>query len=236
MSDKITEIPVRVESPFQQEAAEKANEKMANIPGGTAVLSNPDLGDKILTNYEKAEELQAEVKELKEENIRDPLTGAFNRRFLDRQLEHKLQSGQDFSLIMMDIDHFKEFNDTYGHKNGDRLLVEMVRTLSARLRIARLNGEKDFIARYGGEEFAIILSNVNDLDTAKNLADNLRQMIADSSFNIDEKTKVGKRKTVSMGVAVSRSSDTPGDLIVRADEALYRAKDNGRNRVEAESV
>jgi len=185
------------------------------------------LGAEILTKYEKAEELKAE-------NVRDPLTGAFNRRFLDQQLEHKLQSGQKISLIMVDVDHFKEFNDTYGHKNGDRLLIELVRTLSARLRLTRLNGEKDFIARYGGEEFAIILSNLNDPDIAENVAENLRQMIANLKFNIDEKTKV--EKTVSMGVAVSRDTDTPENLVVRADKALYIAKDNGRNRVETEPV
>ncbi len=227
MSDKITEIPIQIEKPFQREAAKEANETIASIPGGTAVLSNPDLGAEILTKYEKAEELKAE-------NVRDPLTGAFNRRFLDQQLEHKLQSGQKISLIMVDVDHFKEFNDTYGHKNGDRLLIELVRTLSARLRLTRLNGEKDFIARYGGEEFAIILSNLNDPDIAENVAENLRQMIANLKFNIDEKTKV--EKTVSMGVAVSRDTDTPENLVVRADKALYIAKDNGRNRVETEPV
>ena len=227
MSDKITEIPIQVEKPFQREAAKEANETIASIPGGSTVLSNPDLGAEILTKYEKAEELKAE-------NVRDPLTGAFNRRFLDQQLEHKLQSGQKISLIMVDVDHFKEFNDTYGHKNGDRLLIELVRTLSARLRLTRLNGEKDFIARYGGEEFAIILSNLNDPDIAENVAENLRQMIANLKFNIDEKTKV--EKTVSMGVAVSRDTDTPENLVVRADKALYIAKDNGRNRVETEPV
>ncbi|EKE12850.1 MAG: diguanylate cyclase [uncultured bacterium] len=232
MSDKITEIPIQVEKPFQREAAKEANETIASIPGGSTVLSNPDLGAEILTKYEKAEELQAEAEELKAENVRDPLTGAFNRRFLDQQLEHKLQSGQKISLIMVDVDHFKEFNDTYGHKNGDRLLIELVRTLSARLRLTRLNGEKDFIARYGGEEFAIILSNVNDSDTAKNVAENLRQMVAGLKFSIDEKPTA--KKTVSMGVAVSRDNDTPENLVVRADKALYKAKDNGRNCVEAE--
>lgn len=227
MSDKIAESSILTESPSQREAAEEANRTIAKAPGGTGILSNPELGAEILNKYEESEELKAE-------NVRDPLTGAFNRRFFDRQLENKLQSGQKLSLIMIDVDHFKDFNDTYGHKNGDRLLIELVRTMSARLRLTRLNGEKDFIARYGGEEFAIILSNVDDLDTAKNVAENLRQMVSNLKFNIDDKTRV--EKTISMGVAVSKSDDTPEDLIVRADKALYTAKDNGRNRVEVADV
>ncbi len=227
MSDKIAESSILTESPSQKEAAEEANRTIAKVPGGTGLLSNPELGAEILNKYEESEELKAE-------NIRDPLTGAFNRRFLDRQLENKLQSGQKFSLIMMDVDHFKDFNDTYGHKNGDRLLIELVRTMSARLRLTRLNGEKDFMARYGGEEFAIVLSNVDDPVIAKNVAENLRQMVSDSKFNIDDKTKI--EKTISMGVAVSKNGDTPEDLIVRADKALYTAKDNGRNRVEVAGV
>lgn len=227
MSDKIAESSILTESPSQREAAEEANRTIAKTPGGTGLLSNPELGAEILNKYEESEELKAE-------NVRDPLTGAFNRRFFDRQLENKLQSGQKLSLIMIDVDHFKDFNDTYGHKNGDRLLIELVRTMSARLRLTRLNGEKDFIARYGGEEFAIILSNVDDLDTAKNVAENLRQMVSNLKFNIDDKTRV--EKTISMGVAVSKSDDTPEDLIVRADKALYTAKDNGRNRVEVADV
>ena len=227
MSDKIAESSTLTEKPFQREAAEEANRTIAKVPGGTGLLSDPELGAEILDKYQESEELKAE-------NVRDPLTGAFNRRFFDRQLENKLQSGQKISLIMMDVDHFKEFNDTYGHRNGDRLLIELVRTLSTRLRLTRLNGEKDFIARYGGEEFAIILSNVNDPNIAKNVAENLRQMVANLRFNVDDETKV--EKTISMGVAVSKDGDTPEDLVVRADKALYMAKDNGRNRVEAAPV
>jgi len=213
MTDKITE------SPYQREAANEANRDLGDFPG---VLSGSQ-GERILNKYEEAEDLKAQ-------NVRDPLTGAFNRRYFDAQTEARLQSGRKFSLIMTDIDHFKSFNDAYGHKNGDRLLVEVIRTLSNHLRLARPNGAKDFIARYGGDEFAIVLADVDKPELAKEIADNLRKLVAESKFKIDNNTNAVK--TLSMGVAVSREFDNADELVVRADKALYQAKDIGRNRVE----
>lgn len=217
MADKIAE------SQFQYEAAHEANLKLGDSEKGRKSLSDKDIGATILDKFEEAEKLKAE-------NVRDPLTGAFNRRFFDQKLEERIKSGKRFSLVMVDIDHFKEFNDAYGHKNGDRLLVEMVRTLSSHLRLARPNGSKDFLARYGGEEFAIVLAEVDDIETAKKIAENLRARVSSSQFKIDKDTAAVK--TVSMGVAVSREIENPDELVVRADKALYAAKDNGRNRVE----
>jgi diguanylate cyclase (GGDEF)-like protein len=216
-----------VKTDLSYEAAHEANSETGATEKGRTMLADPELGKTILNKYEEAENLKAE-------NVRDPLTGAFNRRYFDQQLEDRLQNGKKLSLVMVDIDHFKEFNDAYGHKTGDRLLIEMVRTLSNHLRLSRPNGSKDFLARYGGEEFAIVLADVSDLEIAQKIADNLRSQIAESKFKIDKDTIAVK--TVSMGVAVAREIENPDELVARADRAMYVAKDKGRNRVETAPI
>ena len=215
-----------VKTDLSYEAAHEANIKIGSSEKGRSWLTDKELGAGLLDEFEEKEKL-------KTENVRDGLTGAFNRRYFDQQLEDMLKSGKKLSLVMVDVDHFKEFNDTYGHKTGDRLLIEMVRTLSNHLRLSRPNGSKDFLARYGGEEFAIVLADVTDIEVAKKISDNLRFQIAESKFKIDKDTIAVK--TVSMGVAVARGIENPDELVIRADRAMYVAKDKGRNRVETAS-
>ena len=215
-----------VKTDLSYEAAHEANIKIGSSEKGRKWLTDKELGEGLLNEFEEKEKLKAE-------NVRDGLTGAYNRRYFDQQLEDRLKSGKKLSLVMVDVDHFKEFNDTYGHKTGDRLLIEMVRTLSNHLRLSRPNGSKDFLARYGGEEFAIVLADVTDIEVAKKISDNLRLQIAESKFKIDTDTIAVK--TVSMGVAVARGIENPDELVTRADKAMYVAKDKGRNRVETAS-
>lgn len=163
---------------------------------------------------------------LREQAIRDPLTGCFNRRYLQETLPRECararREGYPLALIMLDIDHFKQVNDTYGHPAGD----EMLRMLGGMLRASIRSG--DMVCRYGGEEFLLVLPNVSG-EVAVPRAEAIRAAFAQSSILHDQCTI---QATVSLGVAVIENVDACCDeLIKRADEALYAAKRTGRNRV-----
>jgi len=168
---------------------------------------------------------------LVELNMRDGLTGIYNRRFLETKLNeeyfrHKRYS-RPFSIIMFDIDHFKNVNDLYGHQCGDIILKSLSARISASIR------NIDFLFRYGGEEFCCMLPETN-LKGAELVAERFRIAIMEmeNKFN-DSVIKI----TISLGVADLRNdTDSPNTLIQHAYEALYRAKRGGRNRVESYSI
>lgn len=154
--------------------------------------------------------------------ITDELTGLFNRRhFMERlgdEVARARRYGQPFSLLFMDLDHFKRINDTCGHAVGDRILAELGKLLR---RWAR---GTDLLSRYGGEEFVAFLP-MTDSTQAMNAAERMRQAVEEHSF------PRRKRLTVSIGVATyPADGDTPADLLKKADLALYQAKKLGRNR------
>ena len=176
-------------------------------------------------NYNR---LQAQSAHYRELSQRDGLTGLYNRSYLEQILNdsvrHAERTGKSLSFIMLDIDHFKEFNDTWGHQEGDRALAFVARVIRDSLR------EQDVAARYGGEEFSIVLAGA-DLFIANIVAERIRRSCEARSFSLG-----GDRTlTVSLGVSLFRPGETPDCLIRRADEALYQAKNNGRNRAEAEA-
>ncbi|MBM3490433.1 MAG: PleD family two-component system response regulator [Alphaproteobacteria bacterium] len=161
--------------------------------------------------------------------LTDGLTGLYNRRYLlphlAALLESNNSSSRQMSLLLLDIDHFKQVNDRHGHAAGDEVLIEFAQRLSRGLRGI------DLAARLGGEEFAVALIDTR-VDEAVAVADRLRAAIADEPFILpDGQTQL--RVTVSLGVAEARSDDSPAHLLRRADIALYRAKRQDRNRVEA---
>lgn len=158
--------------------------------------------------------------------ITDPLTGLFNRRFLEEKLANELIKVKAYnnylSIIMADIDHFKRINDTYGHKVGD----EVLKTLAVILK-ASVRGE-DIVARYGGEEFIILLHNTSKYDAFR-VAERIRLEVKDTSF-ID--IGIPEKITVSFGISCfPEDGEDPIELIKKADQALYQAKSQGRNRV-----
>ncbi|WHY19345.1 sensor domain-containing diguanylate cyclase [Paenibacillus sp. G2S3] len=171
------------------------------------------------------EQKQAELLEMNavlvELSNTDKLTGLKNRRFLQEKLEEQiLRYGQDqapFSLCIIDIDHFKKVNDTYGHQTGDYVLEKMARILKLQSR------QEDIAARYGGEEFILLLPNT-DISESKNLAEKLRQSIAYSTWEMGQ-------ITVSIGIATFIPADSEATLLQKADQALYTSKEQGRNRV-----
>lgn len=203
-------------------------------PERTYLKLLPSTIDKVLRafnleqEHEKDEEqiriLNAELskmyEEAKEYSLHDPLTGLANRRMMEVDLERGLalahRSGRPFSILMMDIDHFKKYNDTHGHPAGDRLLAASAKVLTEEVRGA------DLVARYGGEEFIVLLPDT-DLDGALNTAEKIRKAVSES---------LGV--TVSLGAATYRKEEKTEELINRADKALYRAKEGGRNRVETD--
>ncbi len=179
-------------------------------------------------NLQKAYELSARLNEVNRELERrashDALTGLWNRnRFeiaLDQELDRIARYGSTCALIMLDIDHFKQINDTFGHDVGDRVLTQLGEILGAEIR------GPDRVARWGGEEFMILLPETG-LTAAAWAAERLRRHVAVSGFEGPE------RITISLGVTVCNGQEERSDLLKRLDDALYRAKQHGRNRVES---
>ena len=179
---------------------------------------------KILSNIGSQVGIAIENAKLYEEtkafSLHDPLTGLANRRMLDIIFERNFIRAKRFSsplsVLMLDIDHFKRYNDAYGHPAGDRLLCEVAYTTLEEIR------EIDLVARYGGEEFLILLPDT-DITHAHEAAERIRKAV-------EKKTKI----TVSLGVStLQHGMREKEELIDKADTALYKAKQNGRNRVEA---
>jgi diguanylate cyclase (GGDEF)-like protein/PAS domain S-box-containing protein len=164
--------------------------------------------------------------QLREQAIRDALTNVFNRRYLEETLERELaraeREGYPLCLIMMDLDHFKVVNDTYGHEAGDVVLKALAET------VTRQSRHGDFVCRYGGEEFVLVMPNIG-IETARQRAGELHQMI--NSLNILYGV-FNLTTTISMGVAAyPEHGKTKEELLRAADRAMYIAKNTGRNRV-----
>jgi len=174
-----------------------------------------------------------EIEIMKEEALRlsytDDLTGIYNHRFfveqLTREVERHRRYSTPLSLLMIDIDYFKHYNDGNGHLAGDQVLRVIARLIERGVR------QTDIVARYGGEEFAAILTNTGTKG-AFDIAERVRRNVADTRFP-NERAQPNKDLTVSVGMAtISSSISTLTDLIREADHALYRAKKAGRNRTE----
>lgn len=177
-----------------------------------------------LENSNKQLELVNE--KLKMAAIIDGLTGLYNRKEIQSRIEDALSriGKEQFSLVMLDIDNFKQVNDTYGHQEGDTVIV----ALADILRNRRIGHKQNVSSgRWGGEEFMVLLRGT-DADSAAYIAELMRESFANTTFS-------GIRpQTVSLGVTQARQDDTVDSLCTRVDMALYRAKKNGKNRVEVE--
>jgi len=172
--------------------------------------------------------LQEAVKELERQALSDALTGIYNRRYFNEIITAETQrserSEHPLTLLMIDVDHFKQFNDTHGHPAGDTVLIEVANLLNDNLR------STDVVARYGGEEFVALLLDT-DREAGVAAAEKLRASIADHRFEGEETQPLGTL-SISVGVAsLPFDTDHAAALIRYADEALYQAKAEGRNRV-----
>lgn len=173
--------------------------------------------------------LRRELTQIRHESLTDYLTGISNRKAFDIALEDKVYTARrkksKFSVLIADIDHFKQVNDNYGHLIGDKVLRFVAST------IKRCIKGKDLAARFGGEEFAIILDNT-DISGAYTVAEQIRQAVLEGTIKDLNNKKILDRISISLGIAQFNERDLPNDLLQRADEALYLAKERGRNRVE----
>lgn len=211
------------------EELEKINSRVFEIQE----LSNAmlEMGESIYEyQYKLEQKVKERTKELKEKNlelhrlsITDKLTNIYNRIKLDEVMIEQLnlaeRYNEKFSIMIIDIDYFKQVNDTFGHQVGDTTLIEISKILQENIR------NTDTVGRWGGEEFIIICPHT-DLEGIKQLANQIREKIEKHNF------PVIKNKTASFGISVYKDNDNAEKLINRADEALYKAKENGRNKVE----
>ncbi|AFJ47223.1 GGDEF domain-containing protein [Shimwellia blattae] len=157
----------------------------------------------------------------------DALTGTANRRAMESYLNQALTRQQPFALVMLDVDHFKQYNDHYGHQAGDGCLAAVARVLASSVR-----APADLVARYGGEEFVVILPEAS-LAEAGQVADRIQASLQAAALP-HVASQVSDQVTVSMGIAVSEGCHTVAQVISRADRALYRAKQQGRNQWQTE--
>jgi diguanylate cyclase len=189
---------------------------------------NHKLEEKLHDSAHELQQMRNDVHHLKQETMRDTLTGVPNRRAFDNELKIRAAESIDkqrpLCLIMIDIDHFKAFNDTYGHPVGDQVLRLVARTLEEGLR------STEMLARYGGEEFAVIVPNIKLRDCEK-VAHRLRERIATKDIVNQSKNEKLGRLTVSLGIAQLQPGEAISEFIDRSDRALYKSKEAGRNRV-----
>ncbi len=189
---------------------------------------NQELESKLTVSSHQIAQLQDELDEVSQEALTDGLTGIANRRRFDSELNRAMttaeEDGTPLALLMLDIDHFKVFNDTHGHQVGDQVL----RLLAATLR-STVKG-RDTPARFGGEEFVIILPET-ELAAAASLGDVIRETVRKKKIvNRTTGEQMGEI-TVSVGAGLYRSGEAAESFIERVDKAMYRAKGEGRNRV-----
>ena len=179
----------------------------------------------------KSEELQKQLCSTQHELLRDPLTGIYNRKAFDEKISAYIEAYRKddkfFSLVIIDIDHFKNFNDRHGHLLGDQVLKFVGKLLTNELK------GKDFVGRYGGEEFVLLMEGAS-LDNAVVVANKIRGSFANVQLKYSKSGQIIGKITVSAGVATIQGDDTPESLIKRADDALYMAKQYGRNAVKSE--
>ncbi|WP_246879243.1 GGDEF domain-containing protein [Thalassospira sp. ER-Se-21-Dark] len=192
---------------------------------------NRSLESRLTNSSSEINRLREDMENLKREAMTDGLTGIANRKAFDMQLRdgmmHAMEDGQPLCLLLLDIDHFKKFNDTYGHQVGDQVIRLMAESLKRNIK------GQDTAARYGGEEFAIILPSTS-LGNAVLFGNKLRQYIESHKVVTKSGKTIISKATASIGVAEFRPGEPAAKLIERADRALYFAKENGRNQVASE--
>jgi diguanylate cyclase len=194
--------------------------------------ANKALEDRLTLSKTEISNLQLSLEAIRAESLTDPLTGLGNRKYFDHSIDMAVQNalanGEPLSLLMFDIDHFKSFNDSYGHLTGDQVLRLVGMSLKQTIR------GQDITARYGGDEFAVVLPNTA-LRHALTVADHIRRAVMAKELKKKSTGEILGRVTISVGVSMLKPDDDSHSLLERADACLYAAKRNGRNRVICEA-
>ena len=192
------------------------------------VKSGKRLQTRMKVSSDDLKQLQQDLEISQQEAQTDALTALINRRGLEKKLEMERirarQNNSSFSIIMVDIDHFKKVNDSFGHLVGDSLLRGIAALLKSHLR------RNDIAARYGGEEFLILLPETT-IDGAKAVGEKIRTSLSTKEWKLKETGESMGNITVSMGIALYKQNEPEQNLIKRADDALYLAKNKGRDRI-----
>ena len=195
-------------------------------------IKNKAMESRLQNSKSEISTLQQSLEAIRAESLTDPLTGLGNRKFFDRALDDAIAgasaNGEPLSLLMLDIDHFKSFNDNYGHLTGDQVLRLVALSLKQNVK------GQDVTARYGGEEFAVVLPSTA-MRQAITVADHIRRAVMSKELKKKSTGEILGRVTISIGVATITPGDNAHSLIERADSCLYVAKRNGRNRVICEA-
>ncbi len=186
-----------------------------------------ELQENLENSKSQIEELRSDLSKAQEENMRDPLTGLGNRRMFDslllKEIEKSEKERSPLTLVMTDIDHFKKFNDNYGHQIGDEVLKVFGNIMESNTK------GRDTVARYGGEEFGIILPET-DSSSAFKVIEKMRQKLEVKKLKNSQTGETISRVTASFGIAQFRRGETREQLIERADDKLYDSKRKGRNQ------
>ena len=194
------------------------------------MIGHNDLLEEMLEDSARAmEDMRRDLEAARKEALTDPLTGLSNRKAFDQEIGRLIEKSEgdpsySFSMILMDIDHFKAFNDNFGHQIGDQVLKLVARTLREGVK------GRDVVVRYGGEEFAVLLPETN-LHGGRKIAEILRQEVEKKEVINRATGKQLAKITMSAGVSQYLSGEDSDTLVERVDTALYRAKDAGRNQV-----
>ncbi len=201
-------------------------EMMSNT--ASIITKNQELETQLERSSSAITSMQSEIETVRREAMTDGLTGLANRKAFDRKMDEAqkafAEQGKIFSLLVMDLDHFKSFNDTYGHQVGDRVLKLLARVLQDHIT------DTVFAARFGGEEF-VVVADGHKVNEAAEIAESIRTKIAEKDIvNKTSGERLGK-VTISIGAAEIIAGESVDGLIERADKALYMAKGAGRNRV-----
>jgi diguanylate cyclase len=195
-------------------------------------VSNQKLEQRLHASKQEIDTLQENLEAVRTESLTDPLTQLANRKFFDTTLEDAIADAraknEPLSLMMTDIDHFKNFNDSFGHLTGDQVLRLVAMSVKQNVK------GQDTAARYGGEEFAIVLPNTV-LRSALTVADHIRRAVMTKELMKRSTGEHLGRVTISVGVATLHKNESPQMLIERTDACLYAAKRHGRNRVMCET-
>ena len=223
-SEKLTSAQSREEIRSVVDTLTKSTHEMRD--------TNKALEERLALSRTEISNLQQSLEAIRAESLTDPLTGLGNRKYFDRSIETLVQSamasGEPLSLLMFDIDHFKSFNDSYGHLTGDQVLRLVGMSLKQTIK------GQDITARYGGEEFAVVLPNTA-LRQALTVADHIRRAVMSKELKKKSTGEILGRVTISVGVSMLKPGDDTDSLIERADACLYAAKRAGRNRVICEA-
>jgi diguanylate cyclase len=194
--------------------------------------ANVTLEARLKASKQEINQLQENLETVRNESLTDPLTGLANRKYFEQMLERAVSEtrtkDEPLALLLTDIDHFKQFNDTYGHLTGDQVLRLVAQAVKQNVK------GLDLAARYGGEEFAVILPNT-PLRQSLTVADHIRRAVVTKELIKRSTGEHLGRVTISIGVATLHSGEAIQSLIERADACLYAAKRNGRNRVVCET-